>query len=88
VYPRVVERGEIDPALDLELADFVLWQLMANLHELIVCRLGVTLEAAASDVTMMSDPATDRRYDQIVQIPQFGLGTWAHPRSHRMVDEG
>jgi AcrR family transcriptional regulator len=76
---RGVERGEIDPALDLELAVFVLQSLMANLHELIVRRLGITLEAAAGDVTMISGPATERLYDQIVQILQFGLGTRGAP---------
>ena len=76
---RGVERGEINPALDLELAAFVLGRLMANLHDLIVQRLGVTLEAAASDVTIVSSPVAEQLYDQIVQIVQFGLGARVDP---------
>jgi AcrR family transcriptional regulator len=74
-----VERGEINPELDLELAAFVLQGLIANLHALIVRRLGVTLEDAASDITVISNSATEQLYDQIVQIVQFGLGTRALP---------
>jgi AcrR family transcriptional regulator len=76
---RGVERGEIDPSLDLELAAFVLHRLTADLHELITRRLGVTLEAAAGDVVLLSDSETDRLYDQIVQILQFGLARRAQP---------
>jgi AcrR family transcriptional regulator len=76
---RGVERGEIDPELDLELAAFVLGQLMANLRELIARRLGVTLEAAAGDVAIASGPAVEQLYDQIVRIVQYGLGRRADP---------
>jgi AcrR family transcriptional regulator len=76
---RGVERGEIEPSLDLELAAFVLRRLMADLHGLIVRRLGVTLEAAAGDVALLNGPETDRLYDQIVQILQFGLARRAQP---------
>jgi AcrR family transcriptional regulator len=76
---RGVERGEVDPSLDLELAAFVLRRLTANLHELIALRLGVTLEEAAGDVTLFSSPETERLYDQIVQILQFGLARRAQP---------
>lgn len=71
--------GELDPGLDLELAAFVLRRLTADLHELIGRRIGVSLEAAANDVTLLSGPATDQLYDQIIQILRFGLGTRAHP---------
>jgi AcrR family transcriptional regulator len=74
-----VERGQIKPELDLELAAFVLQGLIANLHELIVRRLGITLETAASDVSIISGPAAEQLYDQVVQILQFGLGTRAQP---------
>lgn len=71
---RGVEHGEINPELDLELATVVLQGVMAKLHELIVRRLGTTLEAAASDVSIMSGPAVEQLYDQIIRILQFGLG--------------
>ncbi len=70
---RGVERGELDPSLDLELAAFVLRRLTADLHELIVRRLGLTLEEAAADVALMSSPEAERLYDQIIEILQFGL---------------
>ena len=56
------------------LATVVLQGVMAKLHELIVRRLGTTLEAAASDVSIMSGPAVEQLYDQIIRILQFGLG--------------
>jgi AcrR family transcriptional regulator len=76
---RGVERGEIEPSLDLELAAFVLRRLTANLHELIVRRLGVTLEVAAGDVALLSGPETEQLYDQIIQILQFGLARRVQP---------
>jgi AcrR family transcriptional regulator len=76
---RGMERGEIEPSLDLELAAFVLRRLTANLHELIARRLGFTLEAAAGDVTLIGGPETDRLYDQVIQILQFGLARRVQP---------
>lgn len=76
---RGVERGELDPSLDLELAAFVLRRLTADLHELIVRRLGLTLEEAAADVALMSSPEAERLYDQIIEILQFGLARRAQP---------
>jgi len=74
-----VERGEIDPILDLELAAFLLRRLTANLHELIGRRLGISLEAAAHDVTLLSGPATAQLYDQIIQIRQAALPAVSTP---------
>lgn len=79
-----IARGELAPDLDLELAAFVLRQLTANTHELLLRRLGVTLEEAAADVALLSGPAVERIYDQLVQMLQFGLS----PRAHRARDEG
>jgi hypothetical protein len=72
-----VQRGEVDPSVDLELATFVLRRLMTDLQALILRRLGITLEAAAADVTLVSGPTADQLYDQVVQILQHGLGTRA-----------
>lgn len=76
---RGVARGEIAPALDLEIAAFVLRSLISDLHGLIRRRMGVTLEQAASDVRLLSGPEADQLYDQIIQILQFGLGQPAQP---------
>jgi AcrR family transcriptional regulator len=77
-------RGEIEPSLDLELVAFVVRRLTADLHELLVRRLGVTLEAAAGDVSLLSGPAAEQLYDQLVQILQYGLS----PRTRPAHDEG
>ena len=58
---------------------FVLRRLTADLHELIARRVGVPLEAATRDVALISGPETERLYDQIVQILQFGLARRARP---------
>ncbi len=76
---RGVERGEIHPDLDLELAAFVLQGLLTNLHGLIVRRLGITLVTATNDVAVITDSVTEQLYDEIVQILQFGIGTRPHP---------
>jgi AcrR family transcriptional regulator len=76
-----VARGEVAPALDLELAAFVLRNLIADLHGLIRRRTGVTLEQAASDVRLLSGPETDQLYDQIIHILRFGLGQPVPPTS-------
>jgi AcrR family transcriptional regulator len=69
-----VQRGEIDPAVDLELAAFVLRRMTADLQALILRRMDISLEAAAADVALLSSPAADQLYDQVVQILQYGLG--------------
>jgi AcrR family transcriptional regulator len=79
-----VRRGEIDSSLDLELAAFALRQLTANVRELLLRRLGVTLEAAAVDVTLLSGPAAEQLYDQLIRILQFGLT----PRARTEQGEG
>ncbi len=80
---RGVERGEIDPAIDLELAAFVLEQLLANLQGLIVRRLGLTLEQAAGDVAALAGPEVDALYDQVVQILKHGLAARGRPASQQ-----
>lgn len=71
---RGVAHGELEATLDLELAAFFVERLLAGVRELIVRRLGVTLEAAAGDVTLLSDPAAEQLYDQVVHMVQYGLG--------------
>jgi AcrR family transcriptional regulator len=77
---NAVVGGEINPELDLELAAFILRGVITNLHELIVRRVGVTLETAASDVSSVSGPAAEQLYDQVIHILQFGLGASVYPR--------
>lgn len=79
-----VRQGEIDPSLDMELAAFALRQLMANVRELLLRRLGVTMEVAAGDITLLSGPAAEQLYDELIHILQFGLG----PRSRAGQSEG
>lgn len=71
---RGVARGEVDPAVDLELAALVLRGLLGTARELIMRRLGLSLEAAAGDVAALSGPAADQLYDQIIHIVRFGIG--------------
>ena len=71
---RGVAQGQLDPTVDLELAAFFVERLMAGLHELVIRRLGVSLEQAASDVTVLNGPVTDQLYDQVVHLVQYGLG--------------
>lgn len=75
---RGVEQGELDPALDLELAALAVERLMADLHELMLRRLGVTLEAAAGDVALLSGPVAEQLYDQVIHMLQYGLGARSH----------
>jgi AcrR family transcriptional regulator len=82
---RGVERGEIKPDLDLELASAVLQGLIGNLHTLIVGRLGVTLEAAAGDVALVSGPVAEQLYDQVIDIVRFGLSAQPRP-THSLGD--
>ncbi|HMQ33615.1 MAG TPA: TetR/AcrR family transcriptional regulator [Chloroflexaceae bacterium] len=79
---RGVERGEIDSGLDLELAAFVLEQLVANLQGLIARRLGLSLEEVAGDPAAVAGAEVDALYDQVVQIIQHGLTPRARPASH------
>lgn len=71
---RGVAQGEIDPAVDLELAAFVLRGLLGSVRELMLRRLGLSLAAAADDVAALDGPAADQLYDQIIQILRFGIG--------------
>ena len=71
---RGVEQGEVDPAIDLELAALVLRSLIGAARDLTIRRLGLSLEAAAGDVASLSGPAADALYGQIIQILQFGIG--------------
>lgn len=70
---QAAARDEIDPTLDLELAGFMLSQLTSGLHELLLRRAGISLEAAAADPALLDNPATDALYDQVIRILQFGL---------------
>ena len=79
-----VANGEIEPALDLELTAFVLHQMIGNLHELLLRRQGVTLEEATTDVALLSGPATEQIYDQVIAILQFGLS----PQSRLVQSKG
>lgn len=68
-----VARGEVDPALDLELAAFVLRRLATDLHLLLARRLGLPLADAAADIERLDTPETARLFDQVVRILQFGV---------------
>lgn len=71
---RGLERGEIDPSVSLELATLVLRGLTTELQALLLRRLGISLEAAANDLSLLDSPEAHGLYDQVVYILQYGLG--------------
>lgn len=76
---RGVERGEIEPTLDLELVAFVLRRLTADLHTLMLRRMGLSLAAAAGDVAQLSSAEAGQLYDQVIEILRFGIGARERP---------
>jgi AcrR family transcriptional regulator len=78
---RGIERGEIDPAIDLELAAFMLRSLMSDLRQLIGRRIGVSPDSAAHDTSLFDSPAIEQIYDQIVHVLQYGLSPISRPRN-------
>lgn len=68
-----VERGEIDPDLDLELAAFAIKSLTSDLGELIARRAGVSVATAAHDVERLAGPETERIYDAVLDLLRHGL---------------
>jgi AcrR family transcriptional regulator len=66
-------RGELEASLDPEVAAFVLRQLLGSVRELLLRRLGITLEQAASDVTLLSGTEAEQLYAQVMAILQYGL---------------
>lgn len=78
------DRGEVDPAIDLELAALVIGSLLGDLRELVVRRLGTTVEAATTDLSRLAGPAAEAIYDQVIAILRHGLG----PRGAASTTEG
>ena len=58
--------------------------MIGNLHELLLRRQGITLEEATTDVALLSGPATEQIYDQVIAILQFGLS----PQSRLVQSKG
>jgi hypothetical protein len=76
---RGIERGEIEGALDPELAAFVITSLLGDLGALIAQRLGISLTGAAADVERLVGPEVECIYDAVLHILQYGLGARAEP---------
>jgi AcrR family transcriptional regulator len=72
---HAVARKEIDSSFDQELVVFVLHQLTTNFHTLLMRRLGIGGAPTAQDVALMSSPAIEQLYDQLVRLLQYGLST-------------
>ncbi len=70
---RGIARGELDPALDLELAAFVIKAMTANLGALIARRLGLDMQTASADVERMAGPEAEAIYDSVLRILRHGL---------------
>lgn len=68
-----VERGEIDPGLDLELAAFTLKSLMGELGGLIARRLDVSVSSAAHAVERLAGPEAEQIYDAVLDMLRHGL---------------
>jgi TetR/AcrR family transcriptional regulator len=68
-----IEQGEIDPAIDPELAAFAVTSLLGDLHTLITGRLGLSAGDAAADVEQLVGPEVERIYDSVLHLLQYGL---------------
>lgn len=79
-----VARGEIDEAVDLELAAFVLRRAVGDLHLLLLRRHGLSLDEVAARVELLDTADTGALFDRVVQILQFGLS----PRAQVAPDQG
>jgi AcrR family transcriptional regulator len=70
---RGIEQGDLDPEIDPELAAAVLRGITATLGDLILQRLGLTLQQAAADVERMAGPEIERIFDGLLRILRQGL---------------
>ncbi|MFV9505314.1 MAG: TetR/AcrR family transcriptional regulator [Oscillochloridaceae bacterium umkhey_bin13] len=66
-------RGELAPDLDLDVAAFVVGRVLGDLRELLLQRLGVSLDEAAGDLRLLESPVAEALYDQVLRILQCGL---------------
>lgn len=70
---RGIERGEIDPAVDPELAAAVVQGLLSNLHTLVLQRLQIGIQEASADIGRLDSPQAERIYDDVLRILRRGL---------------
>ncbi|GAB4212066.1 MAG: TetR/AcrR family transcriptional regulator [Roseiflexaceae bacterium] len=68
-----IERGQIDPAIDPELAAVVVQGLISNLHTLVFQRLGLSIQEASAEIERLASPEVERIYDDVLRILQRGL---------------
>ncbi|HEU4325318.1 MAG TPA: TetR/AcrR family transcriptional regulator [Roseiflexaceae bacterium] len=70
---RGIERGEIDPTADPEIAAVVIQGLLSNLHTLVLQRLGISLQEASADIGRLDSPEAEQIYDEVLRIIRRGL---------------
>jgi AcrR family transcriptional regulator len=78
---QAAKRGEIDPALDLELAAFMIKSLTSELSALIARRQGLSDQQAAADIAQLSGPEVELIYDAVLRMLQYGLAA-SRPITH------
>lgn len=69
-----IARGELDPALDVDLAAYVIRQVMSELAGFLVRRLGLSLDAVADDLSLLDSAEVGAVYDRLIAILRHGLG--------------
>lgn len=67
-------RGEVRPGLDLELAATLIAAVVNEVSALLVARLGLSPEDAATvDAARFDDPRADQLFDQVIDMLRNGL---------------
>ncbi len=78
---RGVERGEIEPALDLELAAFLIKSLTSELGALIARRQNLSAQVAITDIAQLSGPEAEQIYDAVLNMLLYGLAANNHTQA-------
>lgn len=68
-----VARGEIDPAIDAELAAFFIRSVLGELRTMVTRRLGRTLEELSRDPGAAGGPEVEYLFDVIIRLLRHGL---------------
>ncbi len=74
---RAMARGELDPALDIDLAAYVVRQILGDVAGYLVRRLELTVEAVAEDLSLLQSPDVETVYDSLISVLRNGLARHA-----------
>lgn len=70
-----IERGEIDSAIDAELAAFFIRSVLGELRTMVTRRLGCTLEELSHDPGAASGPEAEALFDMTIRLLRNGLAS-------------